>query len=468
MTREQRIPHDLDAEAGVLGALLHRGDLISRLPTLEVEDFYSPQHQAVFVAMRNLELKLQPLDCTTVNAELERMGRAQAVGGVAFLGELATRCPDSANVEHYARIMADHRMSRDVARACSAIIEDIRIGELVGTDAIGVAVRHLMGIQSRVPDASQTMHEMICDELGAIARDMAALDRGEPLSVGVPTGIASLDDETGGNPIGSVTVYLGATGHGKSTLMGTGARAGAAAGDLVLVYSLEDPKRFWRQRGLAQETGVPTEAIARRRGLSGSMRRLNAARMTSAGRTERVIPAANWTVDEIIRDVQARRLRDQAILGGKKRRCSVWVDYLQALLLVPERNSNREQAIHGAMLKLSWLAAGCGSADPADECAVIAASQVKQAVIDEKRPPRMNDGADSFAIAKQCKFMLGINRPSKYDKTANRLLGRVDVLKRNQGDDECHADVVLNLATHTITAVNAPREPDAQANVGGF
>lgn len=460
------VPHDDSIEAGVLGGIMTRNEVLGQMPTLEVEDFYNPKHQAVFQAIRGLEGKLMPFDWQTVGSELERMGRLEAVGGPLFLGELTLQVTTADNTVYYARILADHRMSRDVQRACADVMGDIADGQLAGAEAIRVAVAHLMAVESRLPDASRTVHELVCDEIASVERDLAAIDRGEPLLVGVPTGITSLDEETGGNPIGSVTVYLGATGHGKSTLMGTGARAGAAAGDLVLVYSLEDPKKFWGQRALAQESGVPTEAIARRRYLAGSMRRLEAARMSSRVRTERVIPAANWTVDEVISDVQSRRLKDRA-LTGRKRRCSVWLDYLQALLLIAERNGNREQAIHAAMLKLAWLAQGCGSADPADECAVIAASQVKQKVIEEKRAPRLDDGADSFAIAKQCKFMLGINRPSKYDPGANRLLGRVDVLKRNQGDDECHADVVLNLATHTITAVDAPREAAPQTAIGG-
>src|SRR5262245_26596993 len=81
-------PHNLDAEASILGGIFLRNEVLSQLDTLEVEDFYSPKHQAVFQAMRNLEATAKPIDPVTVVAELERVGKAEAVGGLGFLSEL--------------------------------------------------------------------------------------------------------------------------------------------------------------------------------------------------------------------------------------------------------------------------------------------------------------------------------------------------------------------------------------------
>jgi replicative DNA helicase len=457
------IPHDLSAEASVLGGIILRNEALTLLDRLEVEDFYSPKHQAVFQAMRNLEARAMPIDHVTLEGELERIGRLEAIGGTPFLFELMGIVPSLDSVQHYAEILAGHRTSREVQRACSSIVEAVYTGSLEGDEAVREAVVSLMAIQSRKPDPGRTVGQLMREEIRAIGRDVAS---GNPAAYAVSTGVETLDRHTGGYPIGSVSIVLGATGHGKSTLLGCGARAGSAAGDLCIVYSLEDPAKFWGQRALAQESGIPTEQIVRRRNAFGGAfgeseyLRLQKAIPTAAQRTEILVPAAQWTPDQLIRDVQSRRAKDR-IAYGRKRRCSVWVDYVQVFRLEIARNGNREQGIANAMDRLSWLAQGCGSADTEDECAVIAGSQVKQVVIDDKRAPRINDGADSFSIAKVCKFMLGINRPAKYDENADPKFGRVDVLKRNQGDDEIHADVEMNLATHTITArAHSDREPD--------
>lgn len=455
MTRHPQapaIPHDVTAEESVLGGILLRNEALALLPRLEVQDFYSPKHQAVFVAMRNLEAAAAPIDHVTLEGELERMGRWQATG-LDVIGNLLKHCPTVENTQHYASILASHRLSREVMRACLDIAEAVRGGTLEGDEAVQAAVTKLMAVKTRKADPGRTVTELIRAELSSIARDVM---NNAPES-GVSTGVEVLDRNTGGYPVGSVSVVLGATGHGKSTLLGNGARAGAAAGDLALVYSFEDPHKFWAQRAIAQESGVPTEVIARRYGLhddKARVERVFAARQAKRG--EVIIPSSQWSADEVIRDVQYRRARDLA-LTNKRRRCSVWVDYVQVIRLEMHRNGNREQGIAHAMDRLSWLAQGCGTGEPEDECAVILGSQVKQVVIDEKRPPRLNDGADSFSIAKVCKFMLGINRPSKYDPSADSTRGRIDVLKRNQGDDDVTADVVLDLATHSIRAV-PPRE----------
>ena len=57
------LPHNLDAEASILGGILLRNDVLSQLDTLEVEDFYDHKHKVVFQA----ETALQTL-ATTVNS----------------------------------------------------------------------------------------------------------------------------------------------------------------------------------------------------------------------------------------------------------------------------------------------------------------------------------------------------------------------------------------------------------------
>src|SRR6185503_12060088 len=111
------LPHNLDAEASVLGGILLRNDVLSQLDTLEVDDFYDPRHKAVFAAMRNLEATAKPIDLVTLEAELQKIGKLDAIGGVAFLGELALRVPTPENVSHYAEIVSDKHAARKLMLA---------------------------------------------------------------------------------------------------------------------------------------------------------------------------------------------------------------------------------------------------------------------------------------------------------------------------------------------------------------
>jgi replicative DNA helicase len=480
---------DLDAEAAVLGGIMTVSQALARVHDLEVEDFYDPKHQLVFSAIRRIdEDGVDAIDPVTIGAELKRMGKSAALASVGdggdplgFLLALMLRPGTPDSVEHYARILKRHRVTRELRLAAASILEHVERGvgdEAEGEEAVQWALTRLMRIRSRAKDPGRHLGDLMLEELDQLDADLAAIERGENVVTGVSTGIRTLDDSIGGYPIGNVSLVMGATGHGKSTVLGASARAVAADDDFAFVYSHEDTKKFWAQRGIGQESGVPTEAIARRRNLDHALqmrapgefavRRLALARKNAWRRREVIIPAAGWTVEDVISDARWRRARMQAEVGGRKRRLAVYLDYIQVVrLLFPRGIDSRTEAIALAMDRLQWLAQGCGVPDASEECAVIVSSQVKDAVVKEKRPPRLEDWSDSYSTVKVSKLVVGINRPAKYDRDANPLHGSLDVLKRNQGDDEVHADVILDLAIHTIRDVNdAPGAP-AQTSFGG-
>jgi hypothetical protein len=111
---EPPLPHDLDAEASVLGGIILRNDVLLQLETLEIEDFYHPHHKVVFEAIRNLEAAGKPIDVVTLEGEIARRGKLEAIGGVGLFGELALRVPTLENVPIYAATVGDHSRNRKV------------------------------------------------------------------------------------------------------------------------------------------------------------------------------------------------------------------------------------------------------------------------------------------------------------------------------------------------------------------
>jgi replicative DNA helicase len=60
------MPHNLDAEASVLGGVLLRNEVLALVPNLEVDDFYDFRHKAVWQAMRALQEREVPIDVVTL------------------------------------------------------------------------------------------------------------------------------------------------------------------------------------------------------------------------------------------------------------------------------------------------------------------------------------------------------------------------------------------------------------------
>lgn len=105
-------PHNAECEASILGGIILRNSLLGELAELETDAFYVPKHRIVFGAMRNLEAAGKPIDSATLEHEIEKAGKLDAMGGVGFLGELALSVPTVDNVHAYAQIVAQAHRNR--------------------------------------------------------------------------------------------------------------------------------------------------------------------------------------------------------------------------------------------------------------------------------------------------------------------------------------------------------------------
>ena len=172
--REGRAQHDiairamhrhknLDLERSVLGGIFLTPDLILQMPDTMVDDFVAPQHQAIWQAMRTLEATNVKIDWLTVELELQRVGRLEAVGGLAYLGELTLLVASPDNVLHYAGVLKQHRVTRDVVMALSESIAILANYEedVAGEDAIHLASDRLQRIEAGTVERGKTMGSIV-------------------------------------------------------------------------------------------------------------------------------------------------------------------------------------------------------------------------------------------------------------------------------------------------------------------
>lgn len=437
-----------DAERSVLGGMLLRPALIGTT-TLEVPDFHNPRHQAVFEAMRGLDSDGLEVDPTTVVGELRRTGRlgvfADEATAVAYIaGELALHVPSPENVHAYSALLVRYARKRTALDALSEAVHRLRTqDEADGEDQILETVSRLQRIDLREPDPTRGLSDLVREELRQIHADMTSKIAGHHVG-GIPTGIDGLDTAIGGLPRGVVTLVIGETGHGKTTLaMQFASAAARLAGDTPLLFSYEDAGRSYAQRALAQEARVPTTVIARR-----SFRGSEARDVADAGsravenRPERIAAWRGQTVDELCRTV--RRLRSR---GPQHGRASVGrlviVDYLQAIPRNPRLGV--PDGIGDNARTLEDLAAR-------EDIAVVVMSQVNDEPMkrEANHRPQGRDVAGSRDPLKGCKVCLGLYRPAVYEKGVDERAGEILVLKNNQGPSGLTVNVRLDLATHTI------------------
>jgi replicative DNA helicase len=128
-----RPPHDVDAEASLLGALLLDEAAMARVvELLAPEDFYRENNSQVYRAALNLFRESRPIDNVTLAAELEKLGVLDRVGGRSRLALLQEQVPTATNIVHYAQRVQTCARKR---RLIEAGREAIRLGQDPGLEA---------------------------------------------------------------------------------------------------------------------------------------------------------------------------------------------------------------------------------------------------------------------------------------------------------------------------------------------
>ena len=113
-------PHSAEAESSVLGGLLLDNSSWDRVSDLLTEsDFYRFEHRLVFGAIGALVNAAKPADVITVFEHLQNQGKAEEIGGLAYLNSLAQYVPSSGNIRRYAEIVRERGILRKLVSACA-------------------------------------------------------------------------------------------------------------------------------------------------------------------------------------------------------------------------------------------------------------------------------------------------------------------------------------------------------------
>lgn len=250
------LPHNLQAEESLLGAMLLSRDAIG--PAVEAcvpGDFYKPAHGHIFEAIVSLWGRGEPADPVTVTDELSRADLVDAIGGPAVLISLQANTPATSNAGRYARIVEEHALLRRLIEVAGNIAEmGYGVPEDV-TQAIDQAEAMMFDVaQRRVADTLMPIRELLGESLDRLE---ALYDKGDSIT-GVPTGFADLDERLSGLQPSSLVIVGARPAMGKCVAWDTpivdpttGALQTAAevyrrgeAGDLVDVFSLDDGRRL--------------------------------------------------------------------------------------------------------------------------------------------------------------------------------------------------------------------------------
>ena len=127
---ERTLPHNLEAERSVLGAILLHNDAFNlAAEVIDSGDFFRDAHRRIFDKMVKLAERSGAIDLVTLKDELGRSGELDEVGGPAYIAALVDGVPRSMNVEHYARIIKEKATLRNLIFSANKILATAYDGE---------------------------------------------------------------------------------------------------------------------------------------------------------------------------------------------------------------------------------------------------------------------------------------------------------------------------------------------------
>ncbi len=411
----QALPHNIEAEQALLGALLVNNDVFDRVTSIVNEvHFYDPVHGRIFEVISNRIQKNALASPVTIKAFMEDDEGLKELGGPAYLVRLAGASVSIFAARDYAKMIYDLAIRRDL----------IAIGEEIAAKAASVDVESEP--KEQIVDAEQRLYQL--GEAGQVdsgfqsflsalkqAVDVAnaAYLRDGGMS-GISTGLIDMDKKLGGLHPSDLLILAGRPSMGKTSLATNiafniakaykkGIRPdgteGAVEGGVVGFYSLEMSSEQLAARILSEAAEIPSEQIRR-----GDMSEEEFRRFVEAAKDlERCPLYIDDTPALPISTLaaRARRLKRQHGLDV------LMVDYLQLVRPATAKDSRVNE--------VSEITQGLKAIAKELNIPVIALSQLSRQVEnrDDKRP-QLSDLRESGSIEQDADVVMFVYREEYY------------------------------------------------------
>ncbi len=414
-------PQNLEAEQAVLGSLMIDKNAIFKVAdTLLAKDFYSPTNEKIYEAILELYEKRQPIDILSLTNFLKERELLKDLGGSGYLAELTNQVTTASHVGHYAGIVKEKKILRDLIKASAEITEDVFEPSMEVEDLLDDIEQKILSIsQKSLPQNFAHLKE----ELRGAYERIEKLHQGGGRLRGVPTGFPEIDNILSGLQKSDLIILGARPSLGKTSLALDMARHAAMEGKVTVgIFSLEMSREQVIDRIIAAESRVPLWKI-----LTGRITDDVEFQMIQAA-LDRLSAVPIFIDDSPALNIMqmrsmARRLQIEHGLG------LLVVDYLQ--LIRPRTNSdNLVQQVTEISRNLKALAREL-------KVPVLALSQLSRAVDKrDSRIPRLSDLRESGSLEQDSDVVLFIYRKDRDvldTPTEEQNVAQINISKHRNG-----------------------------------
>ena len=249
-----QLPQNIEAEQSVLAACLLNGEVTEEaVMRLRPENFFRPAHRIIFEAIISLTNRHIPVDPIALADTLKSTGQLEAVGGRAYLAELADNTFSLTSWERHVDIVKRQSILRELVFAATQINALAYDAPDDLDQVVEEAEKTLFNVtEKRVSSSFRKMDELVSDAYEEISRLANQKDK----MAGVPTGFKDVDELFHGFRGGDLVILAARPGVGKTSFALNLATNAAKAGAAVAFFSLEMGAEQLVQRILCSEARV--------------------------------------------------------------------------------------------------------------------------------------------------------------------------------------------------------------------
>ncbi len=406
---ERTPPQNIEAEIAVLGSILLDKSLIDVAgEKLKPEYFYRKEHQLIFKAILGLHSEDKPVDLISLTDWLKKKGELEKIGGASFLSSLISTIPTPANIEHYASIVREKAVLRELIDASNDITSRCYAEKEDGLKVLDKAEQRIFAIaQERISSDFVCIKDLISmEQLDEFAKKKEHI-------TGLPTDFEKLDEQTSGLHPSELIIIAGRPSMGKTSFALNIVR-NVAVGEKkpVAIFSLEMSKEQLVERLLCTEAKIDSHKLR-----TGYLAEEYWPKLSiGAG----VLSDAPIFIDDSS-TLNAWELRAKARrLKMKQNIALIVLDYIQLMSAVTA-TENRQQEIANISRALKSLAREL-------KIPIIAVSQLSRRVEErEDNRPRLSDLRESGALEQDADVVMLLLREEYYNPDNEEVKGEAEL-----------------------------------------
>jgi len=429
-----------EAEVSVLGAMILNNETIDVVvPALSSDAFASSAHRRLYEAILSLHDRREAVDIVTLLDELQRVGTLETVGGADYVSRIVDAVPAAANAEHYAEIVREKAVMRDLLRAAREIYDAAGNGAEHSRELLDQAQAKIFGI------AERGMRTSVTPMKEALKAAFAMIDRGrEGMLTGLATGYPRLDEYTSGLQPGELIILAARPSMGKTSLaLNVAEHIGVHLGEPVAIFSLEMGREQLARNMLCAHVRLDSHRVRRGRLTDGEREALGQ-------HVGDLYEAPIFIDDSPSLNCFELRAKVRRLKASNELKLVI-VDYLQ--LMEGPNVENRVQQISAISRSLKGLAREM-------RIPILALAQLnRQVEVRDDHRPRMADLRESGSLEQDADVVMLLHRAGYYNRDSEDGSAELIIAKQRNGPTGAVSLTFLKQYMRFETAAEGFEEP---------